>query len=119
MSETETTLTVAHITRAFAAIPRRAPGEFNGEIIESLAMVDGPFEDWSRVRSPGRARRRRRYRQNIRFYYTPKPDFLRLPDGTMVGHPQTVRAFYAKVREGMAAKSDEIMRNVFYGGPRP
>lgn len=70
------------------------------KIISSPEMVDGPFEDWSRVRSPGRARRRRhKHRQNIRLYYTPKPEFIRLPNGTLVGHP----AMVAKLRKAAEA----------------
>jgi len=68
-------------------------------IIESLHMVDGPFEDWSRVRSPGRARRRRwRHRQNIRIYYTPKPGFLRTDDA-LIGHPATCAKLIAAVQD--------------------
>jgi hypothetical protein len=42
-------------------------------IIENSSLLDGPFEDWSKVRSHGRALRRRRrgFPQRIRIYYTP------------------------------------------------
>lgn len=62
-------------------------------IIESDQMVVGPFEDWSKVRSHGRAARRRKrgFRQNIRLFYKPRPDFLQLPNGTLVGHPEMGR----------------------------
>lgn len=116
MSVATTDTILSDIRRSMASLPRREPGDINGEIIESIHMVDGPFEDWSRVRSPGRARRRRaKHRQNIQLYYTPKPGFMKLPNGTLVGHPTTVRAFRAKIRDGMAAKSDEIVRRAFYG----
>lgn len=68
------------------------PGMLSGlKIIESVSMVDGPFEDWSQVRSPGRARRRRRqgHQQRIRLYYKPREDFLRTAD-TIIGHPATI-----------------------------
>lgn len=88
-------------------------------IIESLHMVDGPFEDWSQVRSPSRARRRLRqgYPQKIRRYYTPKPDFLRLPDGALVGHPATVQALRTKIAKSMYRRADEIAERALFGRP--
>jgi hypothetical protein len=61
-------------------------------IIESLAMID-QVEDWSRVRSPGRARRRRRnHPQNIRMIHVPKPHAISMDGGrTLIMHPETVR----------------------------
>jgi len=57
-------------------------------IIESLAMVD-LVEDWSRVRSPGRARRRRhKHRQNIRIIAVPKTQAVSIDGGrTLIMHP--------------------------------
>lgn len=56
----------------------------------SDACVIGPFEDWSKVRSPGRARRRRRkYKQNIRVYYQPDPQMYRMGE-VLIGHPRTI-----------------------------
>lgn len=67
------------------------------KIIESVHLVDGPFEDWSRVRSLGRAKRRRRkYAQNITIYYTPKPGLLRTSD-TIYGHPATIAKLRARI----------------------
>ncbi len=46
-------------------------------LIETPLMTVGPFEDWSQVRSPGRARRRRgKHRQRIRFYHKPDPKLM-------------------------------------------
>lgn len=47
------------------------------------------FEDWSAVRSPGRARRRMRrgFAQRIVFRTVPRDDAIRLLDGTLVMHP--------------------------------
>ena len=68
-------------------------------VIESSHMVDGPFEDWSRVRSPGRARRRRgKHRQNIRIFYTPKPEFLKTADA-IIGHPAMCAKLKAAILE--------------------
>lgn len=65
---------------------------FGVRIIENPMLTVGPFEDWSQVRSHGRAARRRRkgHKQRIRLYYKPDPNMMRLPDGTIVGHPATV-----------------------------
>ncbi len=63
-------------------------------IVESTHLTIGPFEDWSNVRSPGRAARRRRqgHQQRIRIYYKPDPTMRQLPDGSLIGHPAAVRA---------------------------
>ena len=65
---------------------------FGLRIIENPLMTIGPFEDWSRVRSPARARRRRsRHPQRITLFYKPSPHFFRLPDGSIVCHPDMAR----------------------------
>lgn len=71
-------------------------------IVEDAGMVD-PYEDWSRVRSPGRARRRLRYgyRQNIVVRYKPKKEAISIDGGrTMIMHPEMARALRAAVKEG-------------------
>ena len=60
-------------------------------IIESRLMVNH-VEDWSRVRSPGRARRRRAqgHRQNIVIREVPMPDAITIDGGrTLIMHPST------------------------------
>lgn len=54
------------------------PNTFNGfRVFEVPAMVVYDGEDWSKVRSPGRARRRRKkHRQNITAKYKPDGKFL-------------------------------------------
>ncbi|MDO8421124.1 MAG: hypothetical protein Q7S99_03080 [Parvibaculum sp.] len=48
------------------------------QIFEDIHMTE-PKEDWSRVRSPARARRRRRkHRQNIEIVYVPKKDVIQI-----------------------------------------
>lgn len=49
------------------------------------------IEDWSGVRSPSRAARRRKrgHRQNIKMHYVPKPDVYFIGN-MMVGHPETI-----------------------------
>jgi len=64
-------------------------------IIESLEMVDY-VEDWSRVRSPSRAARRRRrgHRQNIRIVAVAKKHAISLEGGrTLIMHPELARQF--------------------------
>jgi len=68
-------------------------GDFGGlRIVESAALTIGPFEDWSAVRSPGRARRRRaKHPQRIRYYFKPDPQVYVMGD-TVVMHPVTAAA---------------------------
>lgn len=61
---------------------------FNGmRIIEDASLTD-PYEDWSRVRSPGRARRRmkRGHRQNVVIRYRPMEVAYRVGNA-FVMHP--------------------------------
>ncbi len=70
-------------------------------IIENpLLTIPGP-EDWSRVRSPSRARRRRRrgHRQNIVSTKLPDPKFYMLDDHTMTCHPVMAAKFRAALEE--------------------
>lgn len=72
------------------------------KVIESAHLTVGPFENWSRVRSHSRARRRRaKHLQNITYYNLPDPNLVKLPDGTLVGHPATV----AKLRHALQGRS--------------
>lgn len=66
----------------------------------SHLTLPGP-DDWSRVRSPGRARRRlkRGFRQNIRPTQIPDPNLYLLRNGSYVGHPATIH----KIREQASA----------------
>lgn len=61
-------------------------------IVKNENLTIGPFEDWSGVRSQGRAARRRKrgFKQNIRLFHKPNPNMMQLPDGSLVGHPVTV-----------------------------
>ena len=60
------------------------------QIRESYALTD-TVEDWSGVRAPSRAirRRKRGFRQNIRFIQVPKPDGYMI-DGVLWTHPVTL-----------------------------
>lgn len=71
-------------------------------IIEDPSLVDA-IEDWSRVRSPSRARRRLRYghRQNIDIVGVPKKDVFQIGD-TFVMHPAIARELRATLERGEA-----------------
>jgi hypothetical protein len=64
-------------------------------IIEDASLVD-VTEDWSRVRAPSRAERRRRqgHRQNIAIVGTPKPDCF-VFGNNVVMHPVIAAKFRA------------------------
>lgn len=71
---------------------------FNGlKLIENI-LLTVPSEDWSQVRSPSRAIRRRKqgYRQNIRYVQLPDPKFYRMGD-QVVAHPETMRELMRQV----------------------
>lgn len=70
-------------------------------VIESVHMTIGPFEDWSKVRSPSRAKRRLKlgHKQNINIYHSPNPDVMQMANGTFVGHPATIAKLRNKLKE--------------------
>lgn len=79
------------------------------KLIQSDHMVD-QVEDWSKVRSPSRAKRRRaKHKQNIVVSYVPRKDFFKLPDGTLVAHPITIQALKAKLARDMNQMFEDQM----------
>ena len=66
---------------------------FMGMPIVTNRLLTVPAEDWSQVRSPGRARRRMRrgFRQNIRYYDAPTPKAMVI-GGVMYVHPDMLDA---------------------------
>jgi hypothetical protein len=71
---------------------------FNGyRVVEDAGLVD-TWEDWSHVRSPGRARRRRRYGypQRIVFHSKPKDSVFIIGD-KMMCHPVVAALLRAQV----------------------
>lgn len=76
------------------------------QIRTDINMVD-PVEDWSEVRSPGRARRRRaRHKQRIRIVYVPKPEIY-LIGSTLFMHPDMLARVRAQLDD--PTKSPERM----------
>jgi hypothetical protein len=70
-------------------------------IIRDINMTD-TVEDWSRVRSPSRARRRRKlgHPQNIVWREVPKKDAFKIGDA-LVMHPETAKALNAMIEKQM------------------
>lgn len=98
------TLTLDTLRQMQAMVRDLPPASPPLRFVESALMAIGPFEDWSQVRSPGRAARRRRqgHPQRIRYYYKPDPKLLRFPDGMVVGHPETI----ARIRNALTVRGD-------------
>ena len=72
--------------------------------IEDASLVD-LTEDWSNVRSPDRARRRRRYgyRQNIKIVSAPKKEAFSIDGGrTVIMHPSMADELRKMVPVGSA-----------------
>lgn len=85
-------------------------------IIEDASLVD-IIEDWSKVRSPSRARRRRKrgFRQNITLRQVPKKDVFSLDGGrTIVMHPEIAREFERQ----MSARMDRLAEDAIMGHVR-
>lgn len=71
-------------------------------VIKDASLVD-MVEDWSRVRSPSRAMRRRRqgHRQNIRMAPAPRETVYSLDGGrVLVMHPSIAKGLRQAVSEG-------------------
>jgi hypothetical protein len=70
-------------------------GSFGGVNIYESLLLTIPVEDWSAVRSPGRARRRRaKHRQNIVTRRDPDPSAYNI-GGQLHMHPETARKLRA------------------------
>ena len=83
---------------------------FNGiDIVESIYLTK-PYEDWSEVRSPGRARRRmkRGFKQNIRIVQVPDPSVYVIGNKAHM-HPDTARSFRERLDKVMG---DKIQRDI-------
>lgn len=83
--------------------------------LAELRFIETPHavtrvEDWSRVRSPSRARRRMRAgkRQNVVITETPA---AYVANGTTFIHPDMAREF----RRQVAARADAFLERAFYG----
>jgi hypothetical protein len=78
---------------------------FNGMQVRTSVFLTVPYEDWSDVRSPGRARRRmkRGFRQRVRYLQIADPKVVVI-HGVIHGHPDTVKKMFELAeRQGGAA----------------
>lgn len=77
--------------------------------IESYEMTD-VHNDWSKVRSPSRTRRRMKRgipNRNIRLVFLPKTEVFYIREtNTIVGHPETLRALRRKLE--MSNRMDKL-----------
>jgi hypothetical protein len=86
-------------------------GRFGGVRIVETTNATERIEDWSRVRSPARARRRMKqgHRQNVRI--TEKPAAYQAGD-TMYVHPEFARA----LKQRLARDVERDMEHSFLAG---
>lgn len=90
------------------------------KIVESVYMTE-VIEDWTRVRSPSRAKRRMRYghRQNIQYHTVPRRDVISLDGGrTLVCHPAVLRELGKRLSQDMEKRMDALLTQSLYG-PQP
>lgn len=75
-------------------------GLYNGLRLVNEPSLTETAEDWSDVRSHGRARRRRRqgHRQRIRYYLVPSKTLITAGD-MLIGHPETLAKLVAAIRK--------------------
>lgn len=113
------TLTIDTLRGAYAKVKALVPIPPQLRFVENDHLTIGPFEDWSQVRSPGRAARRRKqgHPQRIRFYYKPDPKLLKLPDGTVVGHPVTLQVLRQALADKAAVKAKTAVDAAYFGNP--
>lgn len=74
--------------------------------IQGIQIIESPYlteliEDWSRVRSPSRAirRRKRGFKQNIEYRQVPSPNACVMSSGKIIMHPDTARKVYEQLEE--------------------
>ena len=111
MADDESTLTLEKLTSAMSEM-KVAPQL--PRIIESDAMVD-IVEDWSKCRSPSRAKRREkrgpRFRQRVIRVYVPKKESLMI-GGNLYMHPVTAM----EMRRKLTAHAERVTDNALYSG---
>lgn len=84
-------------------------------------IIENPFltktiEDWSKVRSPGRARRRRpKHRQNIKILTVPDDNFYLAQGRMLICHPYMARKLEKQAQENNAAPFQPVAQRI----PKP
>lgn len=89
----------------------------NPRVIESLHATE-PAEDWSKVRSPARARRRlkRGFPQNIRHYRKPACFFIKAENAYCI-HPELMKALREHTSESISRNIDRQLAGALFGIP--
>ncbi|MDH2313118.1 hypothetical protein [Methylobacterium brachiatum] len=98
----------------------RLPSYAGIQLVSDPHMVD-VIEDWSKVRSPARAARRRRHGhpQRIRYREVPKPGFLHLPaQNLIVAHPETIAGLQARLKDHTVLRRDGEVLDTLLGQRR-
>lgn len=93
--------------------------EYGLTVAHGCRIVENPLltvtvEDWSKVRSPSRARRRlkRGFKQNVIYRLTPDPKGYYLDGGrVLVMHPEIVR----ELERHFAAQLEKMMADTIMG----
>ena len=77
-------------------------------------------EDWSDVRSPSRAARRRKqgHPQRIRTQVLPDPKFYTIGD-IVAAHPETMRKFQDKISDRINSHFEDAIFGAFMGTRKP
>lgn len=118
MTSTADTLTLDVLKKAQAQLLSVSPFPALRFVPNSLLYT--VEEDWSQVRSPSRAVRRRKqgHKQRIRIWHKPDPKFYHLDDGTLIAHPETIRLAEAELAKRAEVKMKQRHDNMFYGAFR-
>lgn len=97
----------------------RVPSYAGIRLVSDPLLVD-VIEDWSEVRSPSRAARRRcqGHPQRIRYREIPKPEFYHLPGQNMiVAHPTTIDRIHAWLAEDRTRRREALVMDAVMGRP--
>lgn len=83
-------------------------------VIETTSAVE-KIEDWSKVRSPARAKRRMKngHRQNIRIYNKPA-SYLDKSTNTLYIHPRLVEELSRKITDAMNRTMDRMYSSALF-----
>jgi hypothetical protein len=87
-------------------------------IVESEHMTE-TIEDWTKVRSPGRARRRMKqgHKQRIEYHTVPRRDVISIDGGrTLVCHPALMREIGKALSYSMEKRMDALLTQSIFGG---
>ena len=87
-------------------------------VLESEHMTE-VIEDWTNVRSPGRARRRMRqgHKQRVEHHTVPRRDVVSIDGGrTLICHPALMREIGKALSYSMEKRMDVLLTQSIFGG---